>query len=449
MQTQAPTHPSPNQLAEFAAGKMVDAQAEAVARHLDACSACSKIVNALPPDSLTGRLQDAQRVHRPDPTLSWDGSAPSGLGALLPPGDTGLPLDVPAQLAEHPKFRVLRQLGRGGMGVVYLAEHRIMERKVAIKVINKAFLDNAEALQRFHAEVRSAAKLGHPNIVQAFDAEQAGDLHFLVMEFVEGKNLAELLEKRQKPLPILHACNYVLQAARGLQHAFERNMVHRDIKPHNLMVTSKGQIKILDFGLARMVRERTAQSGGLTSADSFMGTPEYVAPEQAADARQADTRADLYSLGCTLYYLLAGRPPFREETAMKVVMAHVNDEPKPLPELRPDVPAELWAIVQTLLAKDPAQRFQTPHELVQTLTPYARNGSAAAPPKGMEPALSSPARGTQRKIETSKVAKAGPTMVGNLSTAAAKERSQRAAERQSPWRKRISGRSWLRFRSSC
>ena len=426
MQTGTSTHPSPIQLAEFAAGKMADAQAEAVARHLDVCSACSNIVHALPPDSLTGRLQGAKRVYRPAPTLSWDGSAPSGLGAPLPPEDTGLPLDVPTQLAEHPKFRILRQLGRGGMGVVYLAEHPIMERKVAIKVVNKAFLKNAEALQRFHAEVRSAAKLGHPNIVQAFDAEQAGDLHFLVMEFVEGKNLAESLEKRQKPLPILHASNYVLQAARGLQHAFERNMVHRDIKPHNLMINLKGQIKILDFGLARMVRERTAQSGGLTSADSFMGTPEYVAPEQAADARQADTRADLYSLGCTLYYLLADRPPFREETAMKVVMAHMQNTPRPLPELRPDVPVALWGIVQKLLAKEPGQRYQTPQELVRALTPFARDGSSASPPKSLEPALSSPARGTQRKIETSKVAKARPTMVEQLPTAAEKERNSLA-----------------------
>ena len=208
--------------------------------------------------------------------------------------------------------------------------------------------------------MRSAAKLGHSNLVQAFDAEQAGDLHFLVMEFVEGKNLAELLEKRQRPLPILHACNYVFQAARGLQHAFERNMVHRDIKPHNLMINLKGQIKILDFGLARMVRERTAQSGGLTSADSFMGTPEYVAPEQAADARQADTRADLYSLGCTLYYLLAGRPPFREETAMKVVMAHMQDTPRPLQELRRTCRLSCGRLLQKLLAKDPGQRYQTP-----------------------------------------------------------------------------------------
>ena len=373
MQTQLPTHPSQSQLADFAAGKLADSQIEAVAKHLEACGTCSKRVLSMPADSMTGRLQPAKEAYQPVPTGSWDGSSPSMLGAVLPPEDSSGPLEIPAELANHPKFRIIGELGRGGMGVVYRAEHRIMGRTVAIKVINKRLLENSEALQRFHGEVRAAAKLSHNNIVQSFDAEQAGDLHYLVMEFVEGKNLAELLEKRQKPLPIQHACAYVRQAALGLQHAYEQKMVHRDIKPHNLMLTPKGNIKILDFGLARVVRESSTGTS-LTAADAFMGTPEYVAPEQAADARQADIRADLYSLGCTLYFLLAGRPPFREATAMKVVLAHVQNVPTPLTELRSDIPAELWAIVQKLLAKDPTQRFQTPSELVQALTPLALIG---------------------------------------------------------------------------
>ena len=406
MQTQLSSHPTQSQLAEFAAGKLADLQVEAVAKHLDACAACSKIVLALPPDTMTGRVQAAQPGFQPVPAESWAGGSPSLLGAIPLPDGADVPLQVPAELANHPKFRIVGELGRGGMGVVYKAEHRIMLRPVAIKVINKSFLENAEALQRFNVEVRTAARLNHPHIVQAFDAEQAGELHFLVMEFVEGKSLAEILEKRQKPLPIQHACAYVRQAALGLQHAHEQQMVHRDIKPHNLMLTPKGQIKILDFGLARMVRERSTGTG-LTAADSFMGTPEYVAPEQAADARNADIRADLYSLGCTLYFLLAARPPFRESTAMKVVLAHLQDVPKPLPELREDIPAELWAIVMKLLAKDPAGRYQTPTELVQALTPLAKSGSAAPPllNPDKEEALSSPGRATVTATETSEINK--------------------------------------------
>ena len=402
MQTQLPTHPTRTQLAAFAAGKLEEDQVEAVAKHLDACPACSKVAATIPPDSISERLQAG---HRPIRAASWSSASPSLQGALSG-SIMSVPMPLPAELAEHPKYRIVRELGHGGMGVVYLADHRIMERQVAIKVINKALIENVDAVQRFHSEVRAAAKLGHPNIVQAFDAEQAGDLHFLVMEYVEGKSLAELVERRRKPLSIQHACHFIWQAAQGLQHAHEKQMVHRDIKPHNLMITlDKGKIKILDFGLARMVRERTALGGGLTSADSFMGTPEYVAPEQAEDARQADIRADLYSLGCTLYFLLASRPPFREETAMKVVLAHVNDQPKPLPEIRTDVPAELWAIVQKLLAKNPNGRYQTPAELAQALMPLAKNGSSAPPPADLQKPISSPGRATQMKIETSKIMK--------------------------------------------
>src|SRR5262249_15438545 len=155
------------------------------------------------------------------------------------------------------------------------------------------------------------------------------------------------------PLPVGQACHYIRQAALGLQHAFEQGMAHRDIKPQNLMVTPQGLTKVLDFGLARM---RSAQVPGtaLTQADSFMGTPEYVAPEQATAARQADTRADIYSLGCTLFALLTGRPPFVEDTAVKLVLAHIGQQPAPVRELRPDVPPKLSAVVAKMLAKDPA-----------------------------------------------------------------------------------------------
>jgi formylglycine-generating enzyme required for sulfatase activity len=265
------------------------------------------------------------------------------------------------------------------MGVVYQARQSTMNRQVVVKVINRALLDHPDAAERFRREVEAAARLSHPNIVTAYDAEQAGDLHLLVMEFVPGKSLAEFLEKKG-PLPIPLACHFTRQAALGLQHASEQGMVHRDIKPANLMVTPKGLVKVLDFGLAKLASER-GQGKGLTSTGAFMGTPDYCAPEQATDARSADIRADIYGLGCTLYCLLAGRPPFQEGTDVLTIFAHLTKEPPPLPEVRPDVPPELWAVIARMLAKDPVQRPQTPAEVARALAPFCKQGEGrvAAP----------------------------------------------------------------------
>jgi serine/threonine protein kinase len=263
------------------------------------------------------------------------------------------------------------------MGSVFLAEHKFMERPVAIKVVSRALLDNPDALRRFFAEVRAAAKLAHPNIVAAYDAEPAGDGHLFVMEYVEGVNLAEFLAKNG-PLPIAQACRFAHQVAEGLQHAHEQEMVHRDIKPANLMLTPKGQVKILDFGLARLSREGGRRQGQ-TEAGAFMGTPEYVAPEQATDARTADIRADIYSLGCTLYCLLAGQPPFREGTAIQLVLAHLEKQPPPLRVLRPEVPPALEAVVARALAKDPQHRYQAPLEFARALAPYCKEATLPPP----------------------------------------------------------------------
>jgi hypothetical protein len=215
----------------------------------------------------------------------------------------------------------------------------------------------------------------------------------LVMEFVPGQSLAELLAKKG-PLPVAEACHYARQVAQGLQHAFERGMVHRDIKPQNLIVTPQGQVKILDFGLAKIIRENQPNTA-LTAMNSYMGTPDYSAPEQATDARKADIRADLYSLGCTLYCLLAGRPPFQEDTPVKTILAHLEQEPTPLPRLRLDVPASLWAVVAKLLAKDPARRYQKPAEVAQALKPFVKTaGQPGAAPGVPPPALASPATAT-------------------------------------------------------
>ena len=292
--------------------------------------------------------------------------------------------DLPVELTQHPRYRVLELLGKGGMGNVYKAEHTLMNRTVALKVIDQELVRNDQAIERFRREAQSAAQLAHPNIVTAHDAEQAGDVHFLVMEYVPGDNLSDLV-KRDGPLDVSGACNYIRQAADGLQHAYENGTVHRDIKPHNLMVTSEGKVKILDFGLATLsagvvpdeepdqAPQRDSDQPGpasLTSAGSMMGTPDFVSPEQATDARAADIRSDIYSLGCTFYYLLAGRPPFAEGSAMERVKAHGEADPVPLEELCGDIPSELAETVRRMMAKLPAERFQTPAAVADAIGPF-------------------------------------------------------------------------------
>jgi predicted Ser/Thr protein kinase len=370
-------HPTAQQLVLFGHGRLPQAQAATVAAHLETCADCRQAVANLPPDSFFDKVRGARTSATVPP--SGAPAAEALRGAVSGPAAA----DVPPQLANHPKFRIVRELGRGGMGVIYLAEHRVMDKPVALKVISPSVLDNPTAVARFLAEVRAAGKLDHPNIARAYDADQAGGLHFLVMEYVEGQSLAQVLEKRG-PLPVAGACHCVCQAALGLQHASEKGMAHRDVKPQNLMLTPKGVVKVLDFGLARLRGERKGGSA-LTQADSFMGTPEYVAPEQATDARNADTRSDIYSLGCTLYALLTGRPPFREDTMVKLVMAHIEKEPRPLNEVRPDVPAEMAAVVAKMLAKDPARRYQRPIEVAQALAPFAKVRVPGAAPKSPAP----------------------------------------------------------------
>jgi tRNA A-37 threonylcarbamoyl transferase component Bud32 len=275
-----------------------------------------------------------------------------------------------ANLANHPRYQLLRKLGEGGMGAVFLAEHRHMHRLVALKVIRMACLSHPNAVERFRREVRTAAQLNHPNIVTAHDADESGGVHFLVMEYVEGLPLGTWLEQHG-PLPIAEACEYVRQAALGLQNAHERGMVHRDLKPDNLMRASDGTIKILDFGLARFAQQGESPVGEmLTWEGAVVGTPDYMAPEQASDSRQADVRADIYSLGCTLYQLLAGRVPFPHGSSLDKIVKHATEKPQPLAELRRDLPDGLVAIVERMMAKSPAERFQAPVEVAAALTPF-------------------------------------------------------------------------------
>ncbi len=259
-------------------------------------------------------------------------------------------------------YTVVDKIGQGGMGLVVKARHRVMNRVVAIKVLSNATVRSPDALKRFHREVEAAARLNHAHIVAAFDADQANGTHFLVMEYVDGYDLASLV-RQQGPLSIKRTLECLLQAGRGLEFAHAQGVVHRDIKPANLLVDRAGLVKILDLGLARL--DGGEQRTDLTSSGQIMGTVDFMAPEQALNTRTADQRADIYSFGCTLYYLLTGRMVYSGETAMEKLLAHRES---PIPslmgmrsELHPTNPqaVALEAIVQKMLAKRPAQRYQS------------------------------------------------------------------------------------------
>ncbi|WDI40625.1 serine/threonine-protein kinase [Bremerella sp. P1] len=364
------THPTRHELESFFHGTLAEADRQRIEDHVGQCDTCCDVLRTIPHDPLV------ERIHAATSSID-DGLTPvASTTPLFQEEDAGT---IPTALLDHPRYRIIRQLGQGGMGIVYQAEHKLMERPVALKVISSRLMKNELAVERFHQEVKAAAKLSHRNIVAAYDAEQAGDMHFLVMEYIDGISLDQLVARR-KPLPVLHACNYVLQAAQGLQHAFERGTVHRDIKPHNLMRTTRGTIKILDFGLARFATQsdQSPDDPGLTADFTALGTPDYMAPEQARDSKRADIRADLYSLGCTLYFLLAGQPPFPEGTAFEKVLGHCERQPQPLSELRDDIPPEVIVIVEKLMAKSPDDRYQTPAEVVEQLKPFGHPDSPYA-----------------------------------------------------------------------
>ncbi|GIW81007.1 MAG: hypothetical protein KatS3mg105_2814 [Gemmatales bacterium] len=269
-------------------------------------------------------------------------------------------------------YCLLDKLGEGGMGQVYKARHKTTNRIVAVKLIRKEKLNNPNAIKRFNREIKTASQLSSPHVVASYDSGQAGDVHYFAMEYVEGTDLKKLV-KNHGCLPVGQACDFIRQAAVGLQHAHEKGMVHRDIKPGNLFATKatdaqgKPIIKILDMGLARA--EEFDDQTALTKVGTVVGTPEYLAPEQALDSHRVDSRADLYSLGCTFFYLLTSRPPFKGSGVMDVLIKHRAVPPPDVRELRPEVPQAVAEIIQRLLAKTPDERFQTPQQLVEALQP--------------------------------------------------------------------------------
>lgn len=308
------------------------------------------------------------------------------------------------------KYRLLALLGKGGMSSVYLAEHTVMKRRVAIKVLPHKKVHDASYLGRFHREAQAVASLDHPNIVRAYDVDAETDgsmeIHFLVMEYVEGKSLQELVVKKG-PLSPKEAADYIRQAADGLEHAHAAGLVHRDIKPGNLLVDKNGTVKLLDLGLARFFNDEE-NSLTVEHDEKVLGTADYLAPEQAVDSHTVDHRADLYSLGCTLFYLLTGSPPFNQGTLAQRLIAHQTKEPPSISETRPDVPESLIALMKRLMSKKPEDRPETAAQASQEFADWLEGdaGKPAAAPVSLEskPAASAPAAAT---VEVSDVDEGG------------------------------------------
>jgi serine/threonine protein kinase len=267
------------------------------------------------------------------------------------------------------KYKLLEHLGSGGMGTVFLCEHVAMRRRVALKVLPASQAKDPGAVERFYREARAVAALDHPNIVRAYDIDHDGKNHFLVMEYVDGPSLVDVVRKRG-PLPVARACNYIRQAAAGLHHAHLAGLVHRDVKPGNLLVDRGGVVKVLDMGLARFFHDSIDDITRRFDDNAALGTADFLAPEQALNSHGADRRADVYSLGATLYAVLTARTPFGPGTTMEKMMRHQTQQPTPLGELRPDAPEGLADAIARMMAKSPAQRYQTAAEIYQALAPW-------------------------------------------------------------------------------
>lgn len=291
------------------------------------------------------------------------------------------------------KYKVLEKIGIGGMGQVYLAEHKIMRHRVALKVLPRSKSADPSSLERFYREAKAGAALDHPNIVRAFDIDfdQSSDLHYLVMEYVDGVSMQDLV-KLKGPMEANRAAHYIYQTALGLEHAHGQSLIHRDIKPSNILVERGGTLKILDMGLARFFND---DQDMITKKydESVLGTADYLAPEQAVDSHAVDTRADIYSLGCTFYFMLTGQPPFGEGSVAQKLIWHQTRRPRSVREHRPDLPEDIVAILEKMMAKSPAERFQTPREVADALHHY---GELAVPPPSEDelPKLSPLARQT-------------------------------------------------------
>lgn len=273
-------------------------------------------------------------------------------------------------------FQVLRKIGQGGMGQVYLARQLSLKRQVALKILRDDHTANPTALKRFQAEAEAVARISHPNIVQVYAVGEHDGQRYMALEYVDGRNLRDHLERKGPP-ELLVAVAILRQIAAALQRAAELGLVHRDIKPENILLTRKVEVKVTDFGLSRYFAG-DGQPLSLTQSGVTLGTPLYMSPEQV-QGQAVDHRSDLYSFGVTAYHLLAGFPPFKGNTAFEVAAKHVQQDPEPLATFRPDLPADLLALVHRLMAKNPAERYQSAKDVIRDLGKVQKGLTAAAP----------------------------------------------------------------------
>jgi hypothetical protein len=373
------THYNLDILAAYATGKLAEETAREVEAHLSGCETCGETL-----DGLTVHTALLDRLHRLGPAPESTEATPPQLLDRLKQARRTAEADTDDLLRRGRlgQYRLRARLGAGGMGQVYKAVHLVMKREVALKVLPSRLAAVPTSLERFHREVEVLARLDHRNIVRAYDAGLDDGVPYLVMEYVAGTDLHRHVYEHG-PLPVEAACDYIRQAAAALQHAHAHHYVHRGIKPSNLLLDAgRHVVKISDLGLARAEQIALGEStvGELTSEGIAMGTPDLLAPEQWEDARRADIRADLYSLGCTFYFLLTAQPPYPGGAYREKMARHCRGGAVPVEQLRPETPAAVAAVVRKLMAPDPRQRYQTPAELIDAL-----DGTAVPAPAPKRP----------------------------------------------------------------
>jgi TolB-like protein len=390
--------PAAEELAAFRLGQLSSEGVENLAGHMEQCSECRARLEVLEAEG--DALLEALRRPAESEPFSDEPACRFALARVLSLGEPEADLPdgglFPGRVGS---YRLIRPLGRGAMGCVYDALHTRLKRLVAVKLLSGRRGTDLPSLARFQREMEAIGKLDHPNIIRATDAGEVDGVPFLVMEFVDGPDLARVV-KVCGSLSTADACEVIRQAALGLQHAYEHGLVHRDLKPSNLLLGQGGVVKVLDLGLALFQGEHAPEEG-LTATGQLLGTFDYMAPEQAEDTHTVDVRADLYSLGCTLYHFLAGRPPFAGEgqrSFRSKMRAHAETPPPPIDRSESPLPAGLEALLARLLAKDPTHRPATPAALAEALAPFAEGSDLVE--LLARARLSAPAEAVQAAIGT-------------------------------------------------